>query len=555
MRQIPTVAALLLAGLATARADGLMPAGVAAQGLCFATGSSGPRVPCVMQDGVWTRVLRPTDEASGLTVATRPLTDRSTAIANTEFVKRQWQGTTIAANYLTDTACGSLQTAQLLAAEAATPPGGRVLLPPGCILIDQTYVTRSRVLEGVGASRAFGTEIRYAAPSGPAINLLGPGARATGLRITCTADRDTSTATAIQLSDGVENPRSQRLDNIAVTDCLDQVDVRSGEMWTADRMDLYRAKRWGFRIRNGFHPDSGDGSISNSLIYTDVIAGGKAAVRLESGGGLKMTGNKTLQFERCFDLAVADGAHTSILQIDSSNSFENPTLGECIRLGRIEGGTTGTYKNITISAQLTGALQIFDGVSNVTVATNTSNVDFGVAVLGGQGINVTAATTLAGLRHGVVIRDPAKDVTVGQFACTDCETTLEDERVTAPSLRRIETRTVDLPQSASFVPLYRLDVPVFQSARVAVSVQGILQGVGAVNTEIAQMVTRHSPGIALTEVSRTVAGAPVDVQLDLSKAGAVIVGVRPSADAGGGRLQGAVTVTVDGRIGAFRVLR
>lgn len=64
-----TLAVLSLAScLSPALADGLAPAGITAQGLCYASGTSGPRVPCVLQGQTWTRVLRPTDPIDGATV-------------------------------------------------------------------------------------------------------------------------------------------------------------------------------------------------------------------------------------------------------------------------------------------------------------------------------------------------------------------------------------------------------------------------------------------------------------------------------------------------------
>ncbi|MGF3026750.1 hypothetical protein ACQVP2_28515 [Methylobacterium aquaticum] len=60
-----------LAGLGSAHADGLTlatPSGPNTHGQCYASGTTGPRVPCVLQGQTWTRVLRPTDPADALTV-------------------------------------------------------------------------------------------------------------------------------------------------------------------------------------------------------------------------------------------------------------------------------------------------------------------------------------------------------------------------------------------------------------------------------------------------------------------------------------------------------
>ncbi|KQU17956.1 hypothetical protein ASG63_23760 [Methylobacterium sp. Leaf94] len=486
-----------------------------------------------------------------------PANDNSTMAATTGYIRSILKGTTFAATYLTDLTCATVQTTQLRAAIAATDPGGRTLLPPGCILLDDTATVTASVLEGVGQSRAYGTEIRFTSSAAiPAMKLMGPGARLTGVRIACTANRLNSLARGVQLSDGSENPRSQRIDNVSITDCYDQVDVQSGEFWSVNNVDLYRARRWGVRIRNATNPDSGDGIVSDSKIYTDVVAGGAAAIRLESGGGLKVSTTKTLQFDRSFDLAVADGADTSILHLADTNSFENPVTGEAVRLGRIEGGTTGTYKNIIVSAQLTGALGVYPGANNVTISTNTSNVPYGVVVQGGNNVNVTPATTLLEVEHGLVIGDPATNVTVGQFACTACVQTIEDNRTAGQSsVARTESREINISLSTSYKDLYRVDLKMFSGAKIEVSVNGIVQTVGAVNTSTIQLATRGATTAAMTQAALTVGGAAVDLRFDTASiTGSVVVGIRPNASAGGGNFSGIVTIKVDGRITGFRVL-
>jgi hypothetical protein len=66
------VALVSLFDATVAHANGLTlatPSGPNTQGQCYASGNSGPRVPCVLQGQTWTRVLRPTDDASSMTAA------------------------------------------------------------------------------------------------------------------------------------------------------------------------------------------------------------------------------------------------------------------------------------------------------------------------------------------------------------------------------------------------------------------------------------------------------------------------------------------------------
>lgn len=74
------LALTLLSGTLPARADGLVlasPPGTAMQGQCYASGSSGSQVPCLLQGRTWTRALRPTDDADGMNVLGRTLQARA----------------------------------------------------------------------------------------------------------------------------------------------------------------------------------------------------------------------------------------------------------------------------------------------------------------------------------------------------------------------------------------------------------------------------------------------------------------------------------------------
>ncbi len=68
------LALLVALGMAPAIADGLSPSGPLTPGRCFASGTSGPTVPCVQEGRTWTRVLRPADPADGMTVLTEGAT-------------------------------------------------------------------------------------------------------------------------------------------------------------------------------------------------------------------------------------------------------------------------------------------------------------------------------------------------------------------------------------------------------------------------------------------------------------------------------------------------
>jgi hypothetical protein len=72
-----TIFTIGLIEISVAHADGLTPAGPATVNVCYASGSSGPQVPCVLLGQTWVQLLRPTDSADGLTVVGRSLSTRA----------------------------------------------------------------------------------------------------------------------------------------------------------------------------------------------------------------------------------------------------------------------------------------------------------------------------------------------------------------------------------------------------------------------------------------------------------------------------------------------
>lgn len=488
-------------------------------------------------------------DASDLTATTRPGTDNSNSLATTSFVQSILKGVVYVAPSLTDTTCAGDQTSNVMTA-AAFMPGYRLVFPSGCILLDGSLVNTSQNWEGAGEGRSGGTEIRYTPSSGTALKLMGPGARASGFRFTTTASN--STATAIQLSDGIENPRGQRVEHVSATGFQDQLSVWSGELWSLDKADFYNAIRYGVRIRNLKDPDSGDGVIANSNIYADGPIG-DTAIRYESGGGLKVTTTKTLQFNHSFVLAIVDDANTSILNIDSSNSFENPRGGSAVVLGRIEGGTTGSFRNITVTAQVTGAVTTAPGVRNVRLAPVTSGVPYGVILQGGDGILVAGAA-FSDVVHAVIVQDPTTNVVVGDYACSACTYRFEDQRsVGAGPARLDDVRPVAIDPNTTKL-LWQVGIPPYRSAKIEVFIEGQLNGVyviGNLRQVIAANIgsTIATPTvIANAEVTATVEPA-FDIQ---TTPGMIGIGLTNSDMTHG--FTGSMSVRIDGRTQTYRSL-
>ncbi len=81
-----TIFTLTLTAISAAHADDLTPAGSAQADvrLCYASGSTGPQVPCVRQDQTWRQLLRPTDPADRMTIAPS-ITASAGSLANALF--------------------------------------------------------------------------------------------------------------------------------------------------------------------------------------------------------------------------------------------------------------------------------------------------------------------------------------------------------------------------------------------------------------------------------------------------------------------------------------
>lgn len=210
---LPALVALV--GLTGARADGLVPAGSSAQGLCYASGGSGPRVPCVLQGQTWTPVLRPTDDGSDLGVAVGP---------NAATLKDRLRATAAGIDILAYVSRGDVQAgrdvaAPFRAAVAAAKAAGAKLLVPGvpgrCYTVGSTIdfsgveivggggcVQTSSAIDLFASSSAPGQIhdliVFHKGSSGRIFNLTGDGNKIQNNKIT--ADNTSAVGTLIEFT-------------------------------------------------------------------------------------------------------------------------------------------------------------------------------------------------------------------------------------------------------------------------------------------------------------------------------------------------------------------
>lgn len=118
------------------------------------------------------------------------------------------------------------------------------------------------------------------------------------------------------------------------------------------------ATGYGIQIQNRKAPDNGDQVLTGNMFASNAPWNAAALVRQESGGGLKVIGNKFLcpgepGAVRGFELAVADGVHTSILLV-LGNSFENFSRSS-IRITHAGPQNSGSFAKVNVTGnQFTG---------------------------------------------------------------------------------------------------------------------------------------------------------------------------------------------------------
>jgi hypothetical protein len=123
--------------------------------------------------------------------------------------------------------------------------------------------------------------------------------------------------------------------------------------WFVKDNYISRAVQYNLKIQNTANGDNGDQVISGNFFAVGGSYTPAAHIRQESAGGVKLIGNKILQGAIGYDLAVADGVATSILEI-VGNSLEYQTTS-AIRLGLAGPSNTGTFAKILIGQnQITG---------------------------------------------------------------------------------------------------------------------------------------------------------------------------------------------------------
>jgi hypothetical protein len=351
-------------------------------------------------------------------------------------------------------------TGAIQAALAAIPlTGGVLYFPPGRYKYSGSTLTLDRqiTVEGDGG----GTEASSLTDS-PALALSTiDSASATGTLFTVTANgcmfknlelRNTS-STAPTAGAGIavtSNGDRTNYQSISVNGFYINIDVQAGWMHNFDDCYIIAPVLYGLKLRNIANPDYGDHSIINCQFLTAKSRAATSAIRIESGGGVKIVNSKinmmaylAFPWGNGIDLAVASGVATSDLLVSNcsiegyslngikgttasganwfsilitGNQFGSAITGSLAAIN-LAATNAGEFNGVTITgnwanfASSTHAMIEVSNCSNLTLTGNAQNSYAGLASIGG-GVTFASAATLSRFTVATLPASP----TLGQFA-------------------------------------------------------------------------------------------------------------------------------------------
>lgn len=239
-----------------------------------------------------------------------------------------------------------------------------------------TPITAHAVVRGDGGgdlqAQNAATSLKYTAATGYLMTLSNDGIIAEDFGLENPTTTTQTAGAGIRVTQGDAN----RYRNITVRGFYDCISIEDGAVWTMEGCWLVGPVRYGLYIRHIDLPDGGDQALYGCFFYAED-RNAAAAIRYESGGGLKMSACKvnTLYGTGFWGIGL-DATITGVTGVMTiyGNSFENIT-GPAIR-GQKSGG--GSFQECAIGVNQFGyygsgsysAIDITDW-KDVTVVGNT----------------------------------------------------------------------------------------------------------------------------------------------------------------------------------------
>lgn len=466
-------------------------------------------------------------------------------------------------------------SAALQAAHDALPAtGGRIVAQVGQydITAGVTF-TKPVCLQGAGAGTlaAGGGGTRFVCSSATAvpITVSVAGCSFMDFALVNTNGGNPSAGSGILFT----NSDAMHMTRVTVIGFWNDVQTDQGSYWTMTDCHFLDAVNWSVYIRNTANFDFGDPIIKGCTfcsVTTTRIS--KAAVRWESGGGLRFIGNKTngneTNLAQSFtdaglDIAVNDGGSTSIL-IAEGNGFEGIASTAYGILVRQNGTGTGTFSKIVIvgneflgggGVQIGGTVAAKLGYAMIADNVFTGN-SIAVYLKNCYGINV-GVNHCSGLtgNKAVWIDTGCTDCTVApQVIVGDGKAYVFDSSIVSTthgpwgSKPRVVQR--EIPSTTSSVTYTTLNVVQFgqySSAMLTVVLSGQISGVGAFLVQAVRSIRQDAAGGVVTIATvgaDVVVGTSPTLLFDITSNQTVRVKVRLPGS--GTDVFGTCTVIVDG---------
>lgn len=474
-------------------------------------------------------------------------------------------------------------SAAIQAAHDALPSyGGEIVLAAGAYGLSGVTFTKPVTLTGKGmgdpyAGRQGSSDTNHRNARG-ITSLLVSSATIDALTVVngCTLRDFTmvNTATTPTAGSGIKvaTGNSLRFQRVAVLGFYDNVSfVIQGEYWTMEDCFMYEPVRYGLWLRNTQNGDAGDGVVQGcSFVCINRLA--SAAIRYESGGGLKITGlkvngrNPTGAFTTGVDLALADGVATADLLITTS-SFENIS-GYAVRLGRVSGGTNGTMSGFLISdneigyqvGSSGGGISLSAGLSLGEINGNVFQyLATGILVNGSTGVNIGTNSYSSVTTPVSITTSASNSCRVGVQNRVDAGVIVADA---STAIGNIVPVKYDYRRDTQFVSsggvnFFTFVVAAYQAGILEFEFIGLASGVSGASWKGSRSYVRSGAGVAPviatvgTDIQVGVAAAQMAISFPSATDGTVSLRLALAGGATATDIQGLLTIKIGGQLVSF----
>lgn len=489
---------------------------------------------------------------------------------------------------------GGDDTAILQAWHDEAPIGSTIELRDGDYQVSTLTVSKPLKLRGPGPGTPTGNSTAPTLTVGagarlvstsltaPALVIASDGVVLEDLSVVNTAATPPTAGTGISITHGSH----MKMRGVTVSGFWVNVDYTStsGYYWTMAECLILDPVKYGIWIRNT-NPtfDWADPSITQTTITNYTSRTPDAAVRWESGGGLRFVNNKINsgpsggglagKFGVGLDWAVADGVATVDL-IVTGNSLENCTTA-MIRVALAGPSYTGYFSNIVITgneigfgySSCTGIILNGHTTGNITNIVITGNVfvnlpsdsiyaEYMTSVAIGANTHeaIVGALVHLGLDCRAVDIHPQNNRDTNQILLTD--DTSAGFAYSGPFGHIDHTYVRGVPAiTTSYVELFQFDVPLYGSGRIDLTLTGQVQLVGSMFRKKCGYYFRDGGTVTFGAYDIDITGgtSTLDLNFDVSTAGTVKVQAKLPTGSTGTGLAGPMTLRLDGAVS--RVLR